>query len=313
MCLPGPRRREVGDRVVGRGRLDQAGQHRGLGPAEPGRPDAEVTATRRAQPVVAIPEVGDIRIHLEDLRSRVGQGQLDAQAHLFRLDGYARPSRRVQHLGQLLVQGGAALVRAAAEPADNQPADSERIDARLRIEPVIFGGHQGRREPGGYVGPGVGDVMPPVQLLGAGLRVADRRGNQEQPAQRQGAHQCQPERYGHDAGKPAVAAPGPAWWHAACAGPLGAGARRARLAARGLPGIPQVRAGGQGRRRRTVPRGSMTSHARPVIITGEPEAAPFIPCPSDDPTIVTSLEVPGSLPTPGAVPGAGRRRVALSS
>jgi hypothetical protein len=29
----------------------------------------------------------------------------------------------------LLVQGGAALVGPAAEPADNQPADGERIDA----------------------------------------------------------------------------------------------------------------------------------------------------------------------------------------
>jgi hypothetical protein len=52
--------------------------------------------------------------------------------------------------------------------------------------------------------------MLPVQLLGAVLRVADRRGNQEQPAQRQGADQYQPERNGHDAGKPEVAAPGPA-------------------------------------------------------------------------------------------------------
>ena len=38
----------------------------------------------------------------------------------------------------------------------------------------------------------------------------------------------------------------------------------------------------------------MTSHARPVIITGEPEASPFIPFPSGNPTIAVSPEVPGS-------------------
>jgi hypothetical protein len=52
----------------------------------------------------------------------------------------------------------------------------------------------------------------------------------------------------------------------------------------------------------------MTSHARPVIITGEPEATAFIPCPSDDPTIAVSPEVPG----PPALHGAGLWREAVA-
>src|SRR5215831_19889190 len=53
----------------------------------------------------------------------------------------------------------------------------------------------------------------------------------------------------------------------------------------------------------------MTSHARPVIITGEPEAARFIPFPFDDPTIPVWPEVPGSpaLPGAGLWRGAGAR------
>jgi hypothetical protein len=57
----------------------------------------------------------------------------------------------------------------------------------------------------------------------------------------------------------------------------------------------------------------MTSHARPVIITGEPEAARFIPFPSDDPTIAVWPEVPGPQALSGAVSGARQLRVALSS
>jgi hypothetical protein len=57
----------------------------------------------------------------------------------------------------------------------------------------------------------------------------------------------------------------------------------------------------------------MTSHARPVIITGEPEAARFIPFPPDDPTITVWPEVPGPEPLPARVSGAGQAHVALSS
>jgi cation diffusion facilitator family transporter len=82
MCLPGPGQGEVRKRVVRRRRLHQAREQRRLWPGERGRGHPEVAATGRLQAVIPIAEIGDIGIHLENLRLGIAQGELDPQQHL---------------------------------------------------------------------------------------------------------------------------------------------------------------------------------------------------------------------------------------
>ena len=120
------------DRVVCGRALHQAGQRGRLGQGEPGGDRAEVAAAGRGQAIVAVPEVGDIGVHPEDLRLAVRLVQLDAQHHLLGLGGHPAAAGCVEHLGQLLVERCAALLGAVAgEGGGGHPGHREHVDARL--------------------------------------------------------------------------------------------------------------------------------------------------------------------------------------
>src|SRR5260370_8957530 len=140
-------------------------------------------------------EVGHIAVHLQDLLRLTAQPVLARQARLLRLirrGGGAAAG--VERLGQLVVEGGAALGAAAPHQGDSPPPGREQVDAWLGVEALILRRDQrrgkARRDRGPWVGHVVSLVLGPDQRGG----VAGGRGDDQQAAER---HDRQQDR-GHD-------------------------------------------------------------------------------------------------------------------
>ncbi|MFN8217783.1 MAG: hypothetical protein U0R71_14410 [Solirubrobacterales bacterium] len=147
--LAHPPRPRVAPRVVGARRLQEAGEQRRLGPAQPARGHAEVA--ERGSPLSPKPvaEVGGVQVHREDFRARVGERQLDPEPDLRQRAGEAA-ALRVEQLGQLLVDRAAARIAAALEGRRGGPAGAVGdVDDDVGVEVLVLGRDRGSRETAG--------------------------------------------------------------------------------------------------------------------------------------------------------------------
>ena len=112
--------------------------------------------------------------------------------------------RRVEHLGELLLERGAALVLAAGELGLDDAAHGEQVDAWLRVEAVVFGGDEGAGEVARDVRARVGDAVLAGLLLRERGGLARGRGDDVEHAGGEGEHDC--ERGQGDGGALEVAA-----------------------------------------------------------------------------------------------------------
>ena len=199
------------DRVVGGRPLDQAREHRRLLPGQARWRGAEVAATRGGQAIVPVAEVSDIGVHLQDLRVAVGQVELDGESHLLGLGERPRAPGRVQHLGQLLVDGRPTLVALAGDRGLDHPRDGKRVDPGLPVEPVILRRHQGLREAGRHRRARVDGMVRQGLRPGQCRGIPDGRRHQQQNAEREHAQRDNARRR--------------ACWRGAAADARGGGAR----------------------------------------------------------------------------------------
>ena len=100
-------------------------------------------------------------------------------------------ARGVQVLGELLIQGAAAAVGVPGHPGGRHPEQRERVHARVGVEPVVFGRHQGLREILRNRRAGVSDVVLGRLGRGQGGGLAGRgseRVQQDNHGQEHGDH-----------------------------------------------------------------------------------------------------------------------------
>ena len=115
---------EMQHRVVGRGRLDEAGEERGLRRGEVLGLFVEVSAGGSPQTVRAVPEIDAVQIHREDLILRKALLESDREDHLVNLPGHRLLRREELDLHQLLGDRAPALVQPPVRDVDPQRAES---------------------------------------------------------------------------------------------------------------------------------------------------------------------------------------------
>ena len=130
-------------RRVFRRRLEQAGQHRGLGEAHVLQGLAEIVIGRRHRAEGAAAHIGAVEIELENVV--LAEMALEPQRQE-RLVHFALQRALVgeeQVLGELLGDGGAALrVAAAARIRHESARRADRVDAPMLVEAPVLGGDQ---------------------------------------------------------------------------------------------------------------------------------------------------------------------------
>ena len=94
---------------VARGRLEHAGQHRGLGEVHVADGLAEIILCRGLDAVGAAAEVGAVEIELEDLRLSVVVLEVDSDKGLFDLAAQRTLGRQKHVLGELLGERATTL------------------------------------------------------------------------------------------------------------------------------------------------------------------------------------------------------------
>ena len=122
---------------------------------------AEVAAARLLKPVVAVAVVRHLGVQAEYLLLGVAEVELDREYDLDELGVEPGTARRVEHLGELLLDGRAALVGAVGDVGLDDPPDRERVNARLAVEALVLGGDERAREVGRDGGTRVGDAVLP--------------------------------------------------------------------------------------------------------------------------------------------------------
>src|SRR5580700_3834573 len=159
--------------VVGR-RVYRAGQHGRLHHGQLAGLPPEVAAAGRLESVVAVAVVRDLRVQAQDLGPAVASVELHRQDDLLDDLRKAAVARGVQVLGELLIQGATAAVGVSGHPGGRHPEQRERVHARVGVEPVVFGGHQGLGEVLRNRRAGVGDVVLGRLGFGQGGGLAGR-------------------------------------------------------------------------------------------------------------------------------------------
>ena len=149
----GARLGEVAGRRVGRGRLDEARQHGGLGQRElPGRL-AEVAAGGPLDAVGPGAEIGRVQVALEDLPLAQSGVQPQREAGFLELAAEGPLLGEEEQLGELLRDGAAALADAACgEVGERRAQDPARVEARMVEEAAVLDrdhrvGRVGRQNP----------------------------------------------------------------------------------------------------------------------------------------------------------------------
>ena len=147
------------------GRLEQPGQHRGLGRVHLGGGFAEIALRRGLEPAGAGPQVAAVHIDVEDVRLGIFRFQCKAIGDFLDLApqragpagglvfGFVLPLDRVeafaqaQQLGNLLGDGRAAVSRKRAASLRQVDADgagdAAGVDADMIVEPLVLGRDDG--------------------------------------------------------------------------------------------------------------------------------------------------------------------------
>ena len=111
-------------RVVGRGRLDEAGEERSLRRGEVLGLFVEVSAGGGPQTVSTVSEIDAVQIHREDLILREALLESDREDHLVNFPGHRLLRREELDLHQLLGDRAPALVQPPVRDVDPQRAES---------------------------------------------------------------------------------------------------------------------------------------------------------------------------------------------
>ena len=125
------------DRIVTRGRLHQAGQHRRLTVGQVFGPAIEEMEARRAQAIDVVAEIGVRQIAFENLVLGEPAFQPEGDQHLARLAGQRLFGRQEGEFGELLGDG-----RSAAISGPGGTRDAARIDSPMRIEAPVLNGQK---------------------------------------------------------------------------------------------------------------------------------------------------------------------------
>src|SRR4051794_17769031 len=147
VLLPGGGRVRVPERVVGRRRLEEPGQQAGLRPGEVGWLGAEVALAGGGEAVEAVPVVAVVEVHPEQVVLAPGGVELEREDDGPRAVPRALPAAGVEVLGELLVEGGAALV-GAGERTPGGADGADRVDTDVVLEAGVLGGDQRSGEVG---------------------------------------------------------------------------------------------------------------------------------------------------------------------
>mmetsp|Transcript_18069 Transcript_18069/g.43143 ORF Transcript_18069/g.43143 Transcript_18069/m.43143 type:complete len:678 (+) Transcript_18069:676-2709(+) len=133
----------VVDRVVGRGRLGQAGQHRGLGDAELVQRLAEIDLAGCCEAMRPVTEEDLVHVDLEDLLLAQVLLDLDREQRLLGLAPQGLAVAQVDVAGQLLGDGGRALQPVRVQQVVDEGAqDAAEVDARVAVEIAVLDGEQ---------------------------------------------------------------------------------------------------------------------------------------------------------------------------
>ena len=131
---------EIAGRRQGRGCLEQARQHRGLGQRHVVRTLAEVAPRRRLHPVGAGAQIDPVQVEGEDLVLVEPGLEPDRQRQLLQLAAQRALGREVEVLGQLLRDRAAAGHHRAGPDIVDQGADqADRVDAEMVTEAPVLG------------------------------------------------------------------------------------------------------------------------------------------------------------------------------
>ena len=132
-----------------RRRLDEAGQHRGLGQRDVLRGLAEISLRGRFDAIGAGAEIDPVEIEFENFGLGMLALQPEREFDLLQLALQRALLRQEQVLGELLGQRRAALRNAAMQHVGHRRAqDAQRVDAVMRIEAAILDGDERLRQIG---------------------------------------------------------------------------------------------------------------------------------------------------------------------
>ncbi len=153
VVAPLDRARRIADRVAGRRKLRQRGQHRAFGNGQLIERLAVVELGRRRDAVRAMAEEDLVEVELEDLV--LGQRALDAEreedlGELARVADF----RAEEEVARDLLGDRRAAGHVLAAGRDDQPdgaEDAADVDAPVGVEIGILGGEEGLLEPVGHV------------------------------------------------------------------------------------------------------------------------------------------------------------------
>ena len=129
----------VDDRVVGRWRHRQAGQHRGLGHAQILDRFAEVDLAGRGKAVGALAEEDLVHVQLEDLLLAQQLLDLQRQQQLVDLARVGLLGGQVEVLRHLHRDGRAALAARIAQVGQRRAQDALVVDAAVLVEARVLG------------------------------------------------------------------------------------------------------------------------------------------------------------------------------
>ncbi len=134
---------QVVERVERRGRLRQAGEHRGLGQREGGHRLAEVGARRGGEAVRAVAEEDLVHVHLEDLVLREVGLDLEREQDLVDLARDRLLGRQVEVARDLHRDRRAALAAGVGQVGQRGARQADRVDALVLVEARVLDGQHG--------------------------------------------------------------------------------------------------------------------------------------------------------------------------
>ena len=134
----------IDDRVVGRGRLGQAGQHRCFGNRNVLQRLAEVNLGGRGKTIGALPEENLVDVQLENLVLGKIVFDLEGEQDFIQFAGIGLFRRQEEIARDLLGDGRCALALASAKQVAARGAqNAEVVDAAMLVETIILGRDDG--------------------------------------------------------------------------------------------------------------------------------------------------------------------------
>ena len=130
----------VADRVVGAGRLRQAGQHGGLGHGQVGQRLAEVDVGRRRKAVGPLPQEDLVHVDLQDLRLAQLPLDLECQQDLVDLAGEGLLGAQVEVARHLHGDGRRALALGLVELRQRGARHAQVVDPAVAVEAGVLDG-----------------------------------------------------------------------------------------------------------------------------------------------------------------------------